>query len=118
MAWTLSPWLTSMKYSFQDTQHLYFVMDFFPGGDLFGIIKNEEDLDEVAMKFYLAEIASGLNNVYNLGFVHLDVKPENGLISRKGHVRLVNFGVAARVENDKVVSANFPCRQSCYYHNI
>ena len=118
MAWTRSPWLTSMKYSFQDTQHLYIVMDFFPGGDLFGIIEKEEGLDEVAVKFYLAEIASGLNDLHVLGFVHRDVKPENVLISRSGHVRLVDFGVAARVENGKVVSANCPCKQSCYYHNV
>ena len=107
MAWTHSPWLTSMKYSFQDTQHLYIVMDFFPGGDLFGIIEKEEGLDEAGVKFYLAEIASGLNDLHQLGFVHRDVKPENVLIARSGHVRLVDFGVAARVENGKVVSASF-----------
>ena len=105
MAWTLRPWLTSIKYSFEDTQHLYIVMDFFPGGDLFGIIEKEEGLDEVAMKFYLAAITSGLNDLHILGFVHCDVKPENSLISRSGHVRLVDFRVAARVENGKVVSA-------------
>ena len=95
MAWTLKPWLTSIKYFFQDTQHLYIVMDFFPEGDLFGIIEKEEGLDEVAMEFYLAEIVSGLNDLHILGFVHCDVKPENSLISQSGHVRLVDFGVAA-----------------------
>ena len=74
LAWILSPWLISMKYSFQDTQHLYNVMDFFPGGDLFGIIEKKEGLDEIAMKFYLAEIASDLNDLRILGFVHCDVK--------------------------------------------
>ncbi len=107
MAWTRSPWLTSMKYSFQDTQHLYIVMDFFPGGDLFGIIEKEEGLDEAAVKFYLAEIASGLNDLHRLGFVHRDVKPENVLIAGSGHVRLVDFGVAARIVNGKVVSINY-----------
>ena len=104
MAWARSPWLTSMKYSFQDTQHLYIVMDFFPGGDLFSIIEKEEGLDETAVKFYLAEIASGLNDLHCLGFVHRDVKPENVLIAGSGHVRLVDFGVAARVVDGKVVS--------------
>ena len=66
-------------------------MDIFPGGDLFGIIEKEEGLDEVAVKFYLAEIASGLNNVLVLGFVHRDVKPDNSLISRRGHVRVGRF---------------------------
>ena len=94
MAWTRNSWLTSMKYSFQDTQHLYIVIDFFPGGDLFGIIEKEEGLDEVDVKFYLAEIASGLNDLHSLGFVHCNMKPENILISRSRHVSLVDFGVA------------------------
>lgn len=106
MAWTTSPWLTSMKYSFQDSQHLYIVMDFFPGGDLFSILEKEQDLDEDAVKFYLAEIASGLNDLHQLGFVHRDVKPENVLIAQNGHVRLVDFGVAARVKSGKVVCVN------------
>lgn len=109
MAWTRSPWLTSMKYSFQDAQHLYIVMDFFPGGDLFSIIEKEEGLDEAAVRFYLAEVAAGLNDLHRLGFVHRDVKPENVLIARSGHVRLVDFGVAARVENGKVVSISSYC---------
>jgi len=103
MAWTTSPWLTSMKYSFQDTQNLYIVMDFFPGGDLFSILEKEQDLDEDAVRFYLAEIAAGLHDLHQLGFVHRDVKPENVLIAQSGHIRLVDFGVAARVKNGKVV---------------
>ena len=129
MAWARSPWLTSLKYSFQDTQHLYIVMDFFPGGDLFSIIEKEEGLDESAVKFYLAEIASGLNDLHCLGFVHRDVKPENVLIAGSGHVRLVDFGVAARVVNGKVVSIVYVhsvtvcllmhvCKYACYINDI
>ncbi|XP_065891841.1 citron Rho-interacting kinase-like isoform X2 [Dysidea avara] len=114
MAWTTSPWLTSMKYSFQDSQHLYIVMDFFPGGDLFSILEKEQELDEDAVKFYLAEIASGLHDLHQLGFVHRDVKPENVLIAQNGHVRLVDFGVAARVKNGKVVSSQLPVGTPSY----
>lgn len=29
-----SPWVVQLYYSFQDTQYLYLVMEFLPGGDL------------------------------------------------------------------------------------
>ena len=77
----------------------------------------DQGLDEVAVKFYLAEITLGLNDLHVLGLVHCDMKPENILISQSGHVRLVNFGVAAQGENGKVVSTNISCTQS-YYHNV
>ena len=42
MAWTTSPWLTSLHYAFQDPTSLYLVMDFHPGGDLLTIIERRE----------------------------------------------------------------------------
>ena len=56
-------------------------------------------------RFYLTEIASGLHDLHKLGFVHRDIKPENVLITRSGHIKLVDFGSAARLDPDgKVVS--------------
>lgn len=59
-------------------------------------------------RFYLAEIAAGLHDLHNLGFVHRDVKPENVLIARSGHIKLVDFGSAARLDNSgKVVRIQY-----------
>ena len=47
---------------------------------------------------------AGLKALHELGFIHRDVKPENVLISRSGHIKLVDFGSAARLgANGKVV---------------
>ena len=55
-------------------------------------------------RFYLSEIVVGLRDLHELGFVHRDVKPENVLITRTGHIKLVDFGSAARLGTDgKVV---------------
>ena len=42
MAWATSPWLTSLHYAFQDSTHLYLVMDFHPGGDLLTVMERNE----------------------------------------------------------------------------
>ena len=45
-----------------------------------------------------------LNDLHELGFVHRDVKPDNVLITLSGHIKLVDFGSAARLGVDgKVV---------------
>lgn len=59
MAFNQSPWLTSLQYAFQDKTHLFFVMEFHPGGDLLGLLlKQANTIPESAATFYLAEIVS------------------------------------------------------------
>ena len=38
MAWTGSEWITRLQYAFQDSAHLYLVMEFHPGGDLLSLL--------------------------------------------------------------------------------
>jgi citron Rho-interacting kinase len=61
------------------------------------------------LRFYLAEIAAGLNDLHESGFVHRDIKPENVLITRSGHIKLVDFGSAARLGPEgKVLESRLP----------
>ncbi len=46
-----------------------------------------------AMRF-LAGIVEGLSYAHSLGIVHRDVKPENVMIARGGHAKLMDFGLA------------------------
>lgn len=72
MACSMSPWITSLQYAFQDVENLYLVMEFHPGGDLLTLLGKQENevLDERVAKFYLAEIVLGLNSLHELGYVH------------------------------------------------
>ncbi|RNF27002.1 putative serine/threonine protein kinase, putative,protein kinase [Trypanosoma conorhini] len=44
--------------------------------------------------FYAIELALVLQYLHDQGFVYRDLKPENVLITREGHVMLTDFGVA------------------------
>ena len=46
---------------------------------------------------------AGLHDLHELGFAHRDVKPENVLIAINGHIKLVDFGSAARLDEDGYV---------------
>ncbi|KAM9219177.1 citron Rho-interacting kinase isoform 1-T1 [Leptosomus discolor] len=104
-----SPWIPQLQYAFQDKKNLYLVMEYQPGGDLLSLLNRYEDqLDESMAQFYLAELVLAIHSVHQMGYVHRDVKPENVLIDRTGHVKLVDFGSAAKMTVNKTVNAKLP----------
>jgi len=103
-------WLTSIKCSFQDSYHLYLIMDYIPGGDLMSMLLGypEERFPEPTAKFYLVEIVEALEELHNLGYVHRDLKPDNILIDRSGHIKLADFGACHKLDEYGQVDSNVP----------
>ncbi|XP_059615079.1 citron rho-interacting kinase [Phlebotomus argentipes] len=100
MAMRASEWITSLQYAFQDARNLYLVMEYLPGGDLLSLMIRNGAFDEETARFYLAELTLGLNALHQMGYVHRDVKPENILVDRCGHLKLADFGNAALINKD------------------
>ncbi|KAF5302212.1 hypothetical protein FQA39_LY10251 [Lamprigera yunnana] len=90
---TNHPFLTSLKYSFQTADHLCFVMHYVNGGELFFHLRNRERFSEERSRFYGAEIISALSYLHSLNIVYRDIKSENILLDKDGHVKLVDFGL-------------------------
>uniref|UniRef100_A0A8C5F275 Citron Rho-interacting kinase n=1 Tax=Gopherus evgoodei TaxID=1825980 RepID=A0A8C5F275_9SAUR len=104
-----STWIPQLHYAFQDKKNLYLVMEYQPGGDLLSLLNRYEDhLDERMVQFYLAELVLAIHSVHQMGYVHRDIKPENVLIDRLGHIKLVDFGSAAKMTANKTVNARLP----------
>ena len=89
-----NPWIVKLKYSFQDDFYLYLVMDFLPGGDLMNLLMKKEVLTEDEARFYTAEMILAVDSVHKLNCIHRDLKPDNILIDKNGHIQLSDFGLA------------------------
>ncbi|KAF9485332.1 AGC/NDR protein kinase [Pholiota conissans] len=89
-----SPWVVQLFYSFQDAAHLYLIMEFLPGGDLMTMLIKYDTFSEDVTRFYLAECVLAIEAVHNLGFIHRDIKPDNILIDKDGHIKLSDFGLS------------------------
>ncbi|KAH9280397.1 Serine/threonine-protein kinase LATS2 [Echinococcus granulosus] len=88
-----SDWVVKLFFSFQDSHALYLVMEYIPGGDMMSLLIKKEVFEEPLARFYTAELTLALESVHELGFIHRDIKPDNILINRDGHIKLTDFGL-------------------------
>ncbi|RDD42637.1 Serine/threonine-protein kinase MRCK beta [Trichoplax sp. H2] len=64
-------WITALYYSFEDENFIYYIMDYYNGGDLLTLLSKYEDhLPEEMTLFYVAEIVLALDSVHQLGYVY------------------------------------------------
>eukprot|EP01102_Stenamoeba_stenopodia_P019861 TRINITY_DN7589_c0_g1_i2.p1 TRINITY_DN7589_c0_g1~~TRINITY_DN7589_c0_g1_i2.p1 ORF type:complete len:449 (-),score=94.06 TRINITY_DN7589_c0_g1_i2:496-1842(-) len=89
-----SPWLVRLYYSFQDEKNLYLAMEYVPGGDMWALLSKVGSLKEEYARFYAAEMINAVASLHKLGYIHRDLKPDNFLIDRTGHLKLTDFGLS------------------------
>jgi serine/threonine protein kinase len=79
-------------FSAQNTMHI--VMDWVDGLDLRAVLRYGGILDPGRLALIGAEIAAGLACAHNNEVLHRDLKPENVLLSKRGEIKVADFGVA------------------------
>ncbi|XP_012657473.1 rho-associated protein kinase 1 [Otolemur garnettii] len=102
MAFANSPWVVQLFYAFQDDRYLYMVMEYMPGGDLVNLMSNY-DVPEKWARFYTAEVVLALDAIHSMGFIHRDVKPDNMLLDKSGHLKLADFGTCMKMNKEGMV---------------
>ncbi|XP_065202032.1 RAC serine/threonine-protein kinase [Planococcus citri] len=90
---TSHPFLISLKYSFQTADRLCFVMEYVNGGELFFHLSRERVFTEDRTRFYGAEIISALGYLHEEGIIYRDLKLENLLLDKDGHIKIADFGL-------------------------
>ena len=87
------PFIVNLKYAFQTSSHLYMVIDYLNGGELFYHLTHDDYFLEPRAKLYAAEVVSALGYLHEHHILYRDLKPENLLLDMHGHVCLVDFGL-------------------------
>ncbi|KAK3322431.1 cAMP dependent protein kinase A catalytic subunit [Apodospora peruviana] len=91
------PFLITLWGTFQDARNLYMVMDFVEGGELFSLLRKSGRFPNPVAKFYAAEVTLALEYLHSRNIIYRDLKPENLLLDRHGHLKITDFGFAKRV---------------------
>ncbi|KAH7325893.1 hypothetical protein B0I35DRAFT_347281 [Stachybotrys elegans] len=77
--------------------HLYIQTEFCEEGTLYKFLSNvgrDGRLDDFRIFKILHDLCSGLKEIHDAGFMHLDMKPANILITFEGAVKIGDFGLA------------------------
>ncbi len=86
---------------------LYVLMDYVEAENLKTLFGRQDPVLTENVAQILIDMALGLADVHESGFMHLDFKPENVLVSRNGNVRLIDFDLAQPIpEKPKKMSKN------------
>jgi serine/threonine protein kinase len=86
----------------------YFVMEFFPAGNLrLRITRKEREFIRNHAHSILKQTATALAFMNAKGWVHRDVKPDNILVTAGGDVRLIDFALAVPVQRAGLFSGLF-----------
>ncbi|KAF2144331.1 uncharacterized protein K452DRAFT_156955 [Aplosporella prunicola CBS 121167] len=91
------PFLITLWGTFQDSKNLYMVMDFVEGGELFSLLRKSQRFPNPVAKFYAAEVTLALEYLHMNNIIYRDLKPENLLLDRHGHLKITDFGFAKEV---------------------
>ena len=88
---------------------LYLLMDYVEASNLKELYTQHDPVLVENVAQILIDMAEGLEHMHENGYMHLDFKPENVLVTRNASVRLVDFDLAQPIpEKPKKVSGKNP----------
>ncbi|XXG44003.1 hypothetical protein AAC387_Pa01g3907 [Persea americana] len=79
--------------SFQDDEFLYLIMEYLPGGDMMTLLMRKDTLTEDEARFYVGQTVLAIESIHKHNYIHRDIKPDNLLLDRFGHMKLSDFGL-------------------------
>lgn len=85
---------------FKEGSSHYMVLEYVDGMSLDQLIKRQRFLSSELSLTILLEASKALSYAHSMGVIHRDIKPGNILISKKGEIKLADFGIASSEEDE------------------
>ncbi|GAB2294410.1 hypothetical protein Dimus_028618 [Dionaea muscipula] len=107
LAEVYSNFIVKLYCSFQDDEFLYLIMEYLPGGDMMTLLMRKDTLTEDEARFYVAETVLAIESIHNRNYIHRDIKPDNLLLDRSGHMKLSDFGLCKPLDCSDLQEKDF-----------
>ena len=92
--------IVSLQDYFEDKQNIFFITEFYEGGDLLTFLEEKQKLKEKISEKICAriirKIAQGIQYLNSFGIIHRDIKPENIMFARSCNIKtlkIIDLGV-------------------------
>ncbi|KAJ5081364.1 hypothetical protein NUU61_009628 [Penicillium alfredii] len=85
----------------EQSNELWVVMEFMEGGALTDVIDNNQVIQENQIATICSETCKGLAHLHSQNIIHRDIKSDNVLLDRVGHVKITDFGFCAKLTESK-----------------
>ncbi|XP_021902894.1 serine/threonine-protein kinase tricorner-like isoform X1 [Carica papaya] len=93
--------------SFQDEEYLYLIMEYLPGGDMMTLLMRKDTLTEDEARFYVGETVLAIESIHRHNYIHRDIKPDNLLLDKNGHMKLSDFGLCKPLDCSNLQEKDF-----------
>ena len=97
------PFIANLYYSYQDTDYLYLILDYLPGGCLRYHLIEQKIFTENQIKFFISNLILALEYIHTNDIIHRDIKPENLIFDENGYLHLTDFGIARKTNMGPVL---------------
>lgn len=92
------PFISRFHASFWDDKYVYFVVEACLGGELFTLLQKKRRFNEKITKFLSATVLEVFTYLHDIEVVYRDLKPENLMLDDEGYLKVVDFGLAKKIE--------------------
>ncbi|KAI5188759.1 putative protein kinase C eta type [Nematocida minor] len=89
-----NPFIVKMEGCFQTTTHIFFILEFVEGGDLYYHLHSRE-ITPPEIKMILAGLTIALEWLHEENIIYRDLRLENVMFAKNGYVKLTNLGLCS-----------------------